>query len=148
MSLTKLNDNYLKAYLKSNPTTNRFYIIETDAEGIRYTEGQYDAGLWQSFKDEYGLSNVNNTLGHGVGYVPTFQYYQNGSIKEMMVYFNDGEYIQNSDGSYSVIINSSYYDDNPYIDQTINHSEYKEKLTPFYNNKLKEFLNSNLKKVD
>lgn len=143
-----LNRNYLKTYLNENDKTKKFYIIETDAEGIRYTNDEYDAELWQSFKDSYGLSNANNSLGHGVGYVPTLQYYEDGVVKEMMVYFNDCEYIQNGDGSYSVVINNSYYSDNPYLNQTLSASEYKDLLSPFYNQKLKSFLDSNLKKVD
>ena len=58
------------------------------------------------------------------------------------------EYIENDDGSYSVIINNSYYEDNPYVGETILYSEYRNKLEGFYNNKLKEFLDVNLKKVN
>ncbi len=143
-----LNRNYLKEYLDDNYKTKHFYILETDAEGIRLRDGQYDENQWVDFKNQYGLSNVNNSLGHGVGYVPTLQYYSNGQIKEMMVYFNDGEYVENSDGSYSIVINNSYYNDNPYIGQTILASEYRGKLESFYNHKLKQFLDINLKKVD
>lgn len=156
-----LNDNFLREYLNKNINSKHFYIIETDVEGIRYFNGSSPSNLdeasedeiraaqqWQSFKDDYGLSNINNILGHGVGYVPTFQYYENGEIKEMMVYFNDCEYIKNEDNSYSVIINNSYYEDNPYNGQTISYSEYKDKLSPFYNSKLKSFLDSNLEKVN
>ena len=65
-----------------------------------------------------------------------------------MVYFNDGEYVLNSDDTYSIRINASYYNDNPYLNQTVKYSEYKEKLAPFYNQKLETFLNTNLAKVD
>lgn len=143
-----LNSNYLKKYLKENVNTKHFYVIETDAEGIRFTNGQFDENNWIEFKNKYGLSNVNNSLGHGVGYVPSFQYYENGEIKDMMVYFNDGEYVLNNDDTYSIVINASYYDDNPYINQTIKLSEYHEKVSPFYNEKLKTFLETNLAKVD
>lgn len=143
-----LNDNYLKKYLDKNTNKKSFYIIETDEEGIRYKDGIFDSTLWQDFKDTYGLSENNNALGHGVGYVPTMQYYENGEIKDMLVYFNDYERIENSDGSYSVIINNSYYDDNPYLNKTIKYNEYKEKLASFYNGKVKSFLDYNLEKVD
>ncbi len=145
-----LNKNYMKEYLNSNTKTKHFYIIETDVEGIRKNNGVFDAEQWQAFKDEFGLSNVINTeLGHGAGYVPTLQYYNNGEIKDMMVYFNDfNDATLNADGSYSVTIDNSYYNDNPYIGQTINYSEYQEKLAPFYNAKLKTFLDTNLAKVD
>lgn len=145
-----LNKNYMKEYLKSNYNSKTFYIIETDAEGIRYNNEVYDATQWQSFKDEFGLSNaINTTYGHGAGYVPTLQYYENGEIKDMMVYFNDfNEGVENADGSYSVTIDNSYYTDNPYINQTLDYSEYQTKLAPFYNSKLKTFLDTNLAKVD
>jgi thiol-disulfide isomerase/thioredoxin len=144
-----LNRNYLKKYLNSNTGTKHFYIIETNVEGIRYNNGEYDSSVWQAFKDEYGLSNLNNPLGHGVGYVPTFQYYENGEIKDMMIYFNDYlETFQNEDGESFVKIDNSYYDDNPYIGQTIAGAEYKKKLAPFYNEKVKSFLDVNLVKID
>lgn len=145
-----LNKNYMKEYLNSNTKTKHFYIIETDVEGIRRVNGEVNSEQWQAFKNEFGLSNVINTeLGHGAGYVPTLQYYNNGEIKEMMVYFNDfNDATLNADGSYSVTIDNSYYSDNPYIGQTINYSEYQKKLAPFYNEKLKTFLDTNLTKVD
>ena len=141
-----LNKNYLKKYLNDNVNTKHFYVVETDAEGIRYNGGEYDATQWQQFKDDYGLSNANNPKGHGVGYVPTMQYYKNGEIQDMMVYFNDGTYIENEDNTYSIRIDMSYYDDNPYLNQVIKYSEYKEKLAPFYNQKLETFLNTYLAK--
>ena len=156
-----LNKNYLRQYLSSHVDSKYFYVIETDAEGIRFYNGaspdtsndatddeKAAAAQWQAFKDQYGLSNVNNPIGHGVGYVPTLQYYQDGEISDMMVYFNDGEYVLNSDDTYSIRINASYYNDNPYLNQTVKYSEYKEKLAPFYNQKLETFLNTNLAKVD
>lgn len=143
-----LNRNYLKEYLNNNVNSKYFYILETEVEGIRYSDGEYDAEQWQKFKDDFGLSEANNPLGHGVGYVPTFQYYENGAIREMMVYFNDGEYITNEDGSTYVIINNSYYSDNPYINKTLSYSDYKNKLEGYYNEKLRVFLDSNLEKVN
>lgn len=141
-----LNTHFLKDYLNKNVNTKHFYVIETDAEGIRYNGGEYDATQWQEFKDTYGLSNVNNPKGHGVGYVPTLQYYKNGEIEDMMVYFNDGTYVLNEDDTYSIRIDMSYYNDNPYLNQLIKASEYKEKLAPFYNQKLEAFLNAYLTK--
>ena len=100
----------MREYLNTNTSSKTFYIIETDAEGIRYTGGFVDDEKWVEFKNEFGLSNVNNPLGHGVGYVPTLQYYEDGEIKDMAVYFNDGEYTLEGDGSYSITINNSYYE--------------------------------------
>lgn len=147
-----LNRNYLLEYLDDNRYNKHFYILEVDAEGIRLKDGLPNDEQWQLFKDNYGLSSKNNPLGHGVGYVPTFQYYEDGKINDVMVYFNDidyenGGYIMNDEGSF-VIINNSYYGDHPYLNQTMKLSEYKEKVEGFYNNKLKQFLDINLIKVN
>jgi len=138
---SNLNRHYLKEYLSSNVSTKYFYIIETDVEGIRFNNSEYDEEQWQKFKDDYGLSNAFNELGHGVGYVPTFQYYEEGQIKDMMVYFNDGEYIEEED---KMFVNNSYYDDNPLLGQKVTYEEYEKVLEPFYNQKLKDFLDEKL----
>ena len=153
-----LNNNYLKTYLNNNHNTKKFYIIETDVEGIRYYKGEEPVengtadqqaayAQWVNFKNTYGLSNVNNPLGHGVGYVPTIQYYEDGEVKDMLVYFNDHSYSK-VDGVYYVTIDSSYYDDNPYIGETMKLSDYQDTLSSFYNAKVKTFLDTNLSKVD
>ena len=72
-------------------------------------------------------------------------------IKDMVVYFNDvgdSGYTQNSDGSWSVTVNNSYYSDNPYIGQTMLYKDYQDTLAPFYNGKLTTFFNNNLGLVD
>lgn len=59
------------------------YIIDCDTFGIRLNEdGSTNEETWQTFKDDYGLSNKYNTsLGYGSGYVPTFIVYQKGEAK-------------------------------------------------------------------
>lgn len=146
-----LNKNYMKEFLNNNPDTKHFYIIETNAKGIRLDEeGKSDANMWQEFKDTFGLSSKNNPLGHGAGYVPTLQYYENGEIKDMMVYFNDYNTTRtDSDlGVFYMTIDNSYYDDNPYIGQELSYSDYFDKMPAFYDSKLKTFLDTNLVKVD
>ena len=65
----------------------------------------------------------------------------------MFVYFNDYEANQTYT-EFTITEEMSYYDDNPYIGQTIPASEYKSKLVPFYEAKLQAFLDANLSKVD
>ena len=142
--------NYLKLFLYNNPGAKKIYVIETNVEGIRLTNGEYNATQWQAFKDQFGLSeNGNATFGYGVGYVPTIQYYNNGNIADMVVYFNDDmSATTNPDGSTTVTINGSYYSDNPYIGQSMLYSEYKDTLAPFFNSKLTSFINDYLGLVD
>lgn len=145
-----LNKNYLKAYLKKNYKTNKFYIIETNAEGIRFNNGVYDSLQWQNFKNEFGLSKAGNSAyGYGVGYVPTIQYYEDGELNAAAVYLNDiFESVVNEDGSTTVTIVDSYYSDNPYLGKSMLYIDYKEKVSSFYNGKLDKFFNDYLKLVD
>jgi len=143
-------NNYLKKFLDKNPNTKKIYVIETNVEGIRLTDGVLNSIQWQAFKDEFGLSEAgNSTFGYGVGYVPTIQYYNNGNIADMLVYFNDilSETV-NGDGSTTITINDSYYSDNPYIGDSMLYTEYKDTLAPFYNSKLTSFINDYLRLVD
>jgi hypothetical protein len=143
-----LNNNYLKEVILSLPKDKNFYILETDVEGIRLTNGTPDSEKWQQFKDNYGLSKANNPLGHGVGYVPTFQYYEGGQIKDMAVYFNDFSSVVTENGVAMVTIDMSYYNDHPYINQKIAYSEYKNLVAPYYNSKIRQFFDDHLKSLD
>lgn len=145
-----LYNNYLKEFLYNNPQTKKIYVVETNTEGIRLKDGEYNAEQWQAFKDDFGLSEANNTtFGYGVGYVPTIQYYNNGRIADMLVYFNDDmSYVTNEDGSTTITINGSYYSDNPYIGESMLYTEYKDKVAPFFNGKLTSFINDYLGLVD
>jgi len=144
-------ENYLKKFLYDNPNTKKIYVIETYEEGIRLSDGVTNIEQWNEFKKEYGLSEEgNSTFGYDVGYVPTLQYYSNGEIKDMLVYFNDiyETISDNGDGTFSIKIIDSYYSDNPYLNKTLINTDYKSLLTSFYNEKLDLFINNNLKLVD
>lgn len=148
-----LNNHYLKDYLNNYHGEKAFYILETDAVGVRFDEnGEYDAVQWQAVKDEFGLSEAGSaTYGYKTGVVPTFQYYNNGVLSGMMVYANDdGDFVVESDGSYTFTITSSYYDDNPHIGQTITNymKNYHDTVAEFYNGKVASFLEQNLPFVD
>lgn len=107
----------LKEYAKKNPEFRNLYVLDCETIGIRvYDENNQltpDSALaWQAFKDEYGLSTVNNpTFGYNTGYVPTFFSVtpKNGSKTEGItmgsVYFNDT--VTKEDGKY--IVSDSYY---------------------------------------
>ncbi len=75
------------------------YDLQNEPE----TEGfPYDA-----MKDSCQLTeNANETYGYGKGVVPTIQYYEEGSLKDASVFFND-EVAQKEDGSY--YISNSFY---------------------------------------
>lgn len=72
-----LSYNFLKSY-NSKKFSKEIYVVECDVIGIRYNEnGEYDANIWQSFKDNYGLSSLyNKNFGYDEGYVPSFFTYK------------------------------------------------------------------------
>lgn len=78
--------------------TNKIYVYDMDP--LR----KEDMEKYQQFKDDHFLSNkYNTTFGYGTGFVPTFQYYKDGELYDMAVYFND----EITDG----VITTSYYDE-------------------------------------
>lgn len=108
-----LNYHFLKEYGAKAKGT--IYLLECDTEGIRLKDGEYAASQWQSFKDEYGLSNLYNTsFGYLTGFVPTFVAYRpNGkemhfaeAVYDMAVYLNDTL----SQNETDVYLSASYWD--------------------------------------
>ena len=96
--------NFLEPYARDNNLKNKIYVM--DIEYLRGTDG------YQLYKDKYQLSvgadlenPTNPHFGFGTGVVPTFQYWKNGVLTDMCVYFND-EY-KLIDGKYT--ITDSYY---------------------------------------
>ena len=145
-----LNEHYMKDLFNTYHAEKTFYVLECDAEGIRYYDGQYDAGKWQAIKDEFGLSEAGSaTFGYGSGVVPSFQYYNNGVLTDMAVYANDGyTEVTNSDGSTSITITSSYYSDNPHIGDTMLYIDYQDTVADYFNGKINAFLSQYLRFVD
>ena len=143
--------NYLRDFLDKHTDTKKFYVIETRSEGVRLKNGLSNQEQWDEFKREYGLSKVgNSTFGYDVGYVPTVQFYNKGELRDMLVYLNDirETVSENDDGTKNIRIVDSYYKDNPFIGETMLNTEYKNKVSSFYNDKLDKFLNKNLPLVD
>lgn len=154
-----LNDYAMKNRQKS------IYLLECDVEGIRFSlEGDslvYDQNLWLTFKEEWELSSTaNEEFGYNAGYVPTFQYYEDGVLSASNVYLND-TYESNTTSTlengktinYTITITESFFDDLigtsfntkiVYNEETINRElylAYRSNVISFHNQKLNEFLN-------
>lgn len=145
-----LNEHYMRDFYEVYHSNKEFYILECDAEGVRLNNSVYDEIQWQAIKDEFGLSEEGSaTFGYGKGVVPTFQYYNNGRLTDMMVYANDeGDWNTLDDGTVTITITGSYYWDNPFMGETIVYVDYHDTVEDFYNLKLQSFLSQYLKFVD
>ena len=88
------------------PYTQNFYL---DTEVWVLDIDKYkDTDEYQSIKDKYQLSNSSNSkFGYGDGVVPTTQYYENGSLVDATVYFNDKLQLDSTTGNYKII--ETYY---------------------------------------
>ena len=126
----------LYPFVKSNTLNVKFYVFEV-SEFRKSTE----EGVWQQFKDTYGLSNAINPLGYGVGYVPTIQYIEAGRIVDMMVFFNDTDKIVHEDETFSY--QTSYYpNESPALTMKFkSYTDYQNKTVSFYNRKFVELVN-------
>ncbi len=112
-----LRREFLKQYgLENYSAMNTLYSVNTNVEGIKLDiAGENDDEQWQTFKDVYGLSSLNNPVyGWGDGFVPTFQYIEpdgvstNGEIiKSQAVYLNDVLTPTSAPDTYQVM--ESYY---------------------------------------
>jgi len=113
-----VESSFLYDYLEGSHLVS--YRVECDAVGIRYQDeeavenGEVDESLWQSFKDSYGLSEtLNDGLGYGRGFVPSFLVYNPGSASDiaelaidMCVPYNE-VLVANGDGTH--VISDSFY---------------------------------------
>lgn len=119
--------NSLWPYASQNTFKNKMYIIdldeldfgiekyEKDSEG-NYIVNEHGSKItteayktsYQEFKDVHYLSNTfSSEFGYGNGVVPTFQYYERGKLKDMMVFYNDSVEKVGDD----LIVTNSYYDE-------------------------------------
>lgn len=144
--------------------TNKSYIYYFDLDPYR----NKDMTLYQNKKDEYLLSTKNNpTFGFGDGVVPTYQYYKDGKLVDMCIYFNDGVLTYNQDDNCYYSLETYYAGERlnafHYLDQCINkdlskikipqedtvefnnmHFWKEDKAATYYNNILTCFLNTYL----
>ena len=79
-----VDPNILWPYVHLNSLTTKMYVIDLDKLVL---EGESD---YQAFKNNHRLSNVfSEEYGYETGFVPTFQYYERGTLKSASVFFND-----------------------------------------------------------
>jgi len=97
---------------KETITRGNSYVIDCDAEGIRFVNGVYDEENWKAFKTKFGLSS-NPDYGYGQGFVPSFYTYSGhigdteyARVVDGAVYLND-VIKQDENGDYYVA--DSYY---------------------------------------
>lgn len=104
--------NVLTPYSNENEFSTNVWVINLAVKGILLN----DSGVWEGtgiqtyvdFLKEHQMSyEGNETFGYDRGFVPTTQVWENGELKDMTVYFNDG--ISKVDGKYQ--ITRSYYDE-------------------------------------
>ncbi len=84
--------NVLYPFSNENNFKTKMYVIDLEVEGLLLENGikNSDNENYRKFVNEYFLSNAENTIfGYDRGFVPTYQYWENGQIKDMCVYFND-----------------------------------------------------------
>ncbi len=100
--------NVLYPYSENKQFNTKMYVIDLEVEGLLLVDGvrDYTNENYVNFVDKYNLSNTyNEAFGYETGFVPTFQYYENGTLTDMCVYFNDKVELVN--GEYT--ITRSYY---------------------------------------
>lgn len=94
----------LISYLKNHQSTKKLYTIDCQ-EYWRSSEAE-DYKSYQGFKDEVGLSTVNNpTYGFGTGVFPFLSYVSNGQYASGCVIYN--ERVTKVDEKY--VVSNSYY---------------------------------------
>lgn len=99
------SSNVLFPYLTNKVTIDtKIYLLDIDkyADTSKYSTSEY-----QAVKDALKLSDKTPDFGFENGYVPTFQYWENGSLKDASVFFNDT--ISKDTESNKFYVTSSFY---------------------------------------
>lgn len=136
-------ENFLNKWNKENKDI-KYYSVE-----VGYYFDNFE--LYEGFTKKYGLhSEANATYGYKKGVVPMFQYYEEGSLKDSLVIFNDETNKQKDEDGIvtSVTITNSFYADAPHINKTYHATKdesamslYRKDTLTFYINKFKDFMN-------
>ena len=133
---TLISDRVIMPFLLDSKEEIKIYYLETDKyrskrplEEPVLSENPSDEELeakanWDAWID---FATKYNFVFYRDGKVPTVQYYENGNMKEMVVYLNDK--IEND------TIVDSYYP------ELINQIKTKDELLQFHDKKIEEFLN-------
>jgi hypothetical protein len=105
-----LDDNFLKSYNAND--RNASYVIDVEKEGI-WNATTKSNGVWQTWKDKYGLSVAGNAaFGFDNGVVPTFYNYTHASTGDYASAILDGDvYVNDS-------LAKDTNDDNYYVSDT------------------------------
>ena len=97
-------------YSEKNEFKTKVWVIDLAIPGILLDEN----GNWQGknlpsyieFRDKHKMSKAGDeTFGYEQGFVPTTQYWVDGVLKDMNVYFNDSIAYQNE----TFVVSQSYY---------------------------------------
>lgn len=113
---TYFRQNIIKPYAIAHlDETLPIYGVYVETIGIKLNQlSNYSPTQWEAFKDEYGLSSVNNpSFGWENGFMPTIQYIEPDSsnhygnvIKAQATYLND-VLTETESGSYQIV--DSFY---------------------------------------
>lgn len=96
--------NVLDPYMKENKDAKNMYLMELEVEGLLLVNGEKDKANsnYQAFLTSHSLNEASTSpFGYDRGFVPTTQYYENGTLKDASVFFND-EISKNEDNKYYV----------------------------------------------
>ncbi len=75
-----LDTKFLKSYLEENRIKKNFFF---KIEVANWRDDGSDTDKWKEFAKEFNFDTYRG------GKVPTVQYYKDGELKDMMVYYND-----------------------------------------------------------
>ncbi len=103
--------NVLVPYFYDKDTVeNPLYVIDLAVDGILYEDGVEKDKTYEPYVEyatEFELTeDANQIFGYGEGYVPSFQRWEKGKLKDASVYLND-KISKNDNGEY--YISESYY---------------------------------------
>lgn len=99
----------LTPYSKNNTLSTKLWIMDLDIVGLLRTDETTKDKTnpnYVAFMDKHHLSvSSDEKFGYNGGYVPTFQVWEKGELKDASVYFNDT--IAEQDGKY--VLTDSFY---------------------------------------
>ena len=100
----------LLPYSKANNLSKKIWIMDLAIEGLLFDHGAFNKNSpgYIQFLRDHKMSSYegNEELGYDRGFVPTTQYWHNGELVDMNVYFNDAV-SKNDEGQY--FLSRSYY---------------------------------------
>lgn len=100
----------LLPYSKANNLSKQIWIMDLAIEGLLFDHGTFNKNSpgYIEFLHDHKMSSYegNEELGYDRGFVPTTQYWHNGELVDMNVYFND-EVTKNDEGQF--VLSRSYY---------------------------------------